>query len=101
MGTAFIIRQAKLDFTVQSTRTEQRRVQGIRPECQLAPVRSGVGSPVGSHDDFDISARVKSVQLVNELQHGSLNLVITALSIVESGTTNRVDFVEKDDASLL
>lgn len=34
--------------------------------------------PIGGHDDLDVSPRVKAVQLVEQLQHGSLDLPLAA-----------------------
>lgn len=34
--------------------------------------------PIGGHDDFNVSPRVEAIQLVEQLQHGPLDLPLTA-----------------------
>jgi hypothetical protein len=57
--------------------------------------------PVGGHDDLDVTARIETVELVDELKHRPLHFVITAGSIVETRAADGVDFVEEDNAGLL
>jgi hypothetical protein len=56
--------------------------------------------PIGSHDDFDVSPGVESVQLIDQLQHCPLHFIVSAFAIVETGSADSIDFVEKDDAGL-
>lgn len=47
------------------------------------PTRSDEGRvqrlyPVGGHDDFNVSPRVEAIQLVEQLQHGPLDLPLAA-----------------------
>lgn len=49
--------------TVTLTGSDEGRVQGFYP--------------IGGHDDFDVSPRVEAVQLVEQLQHGPLDLPLT------------------------
>mmetsp|Transcript_15507 Transcript_15507/g.44094 ORF Transcript_15507/g.44094 Transcript_15507/m.44094 type:complete len:360 (-) Transcript_15507:226-1305(-) len=83
---ALQVGQTKLDLPVQASRTQQRRVQRIRP--------------VGCHQHFDVSPRVESIQLVHNLKHGSLHLVVPAL-IIPARPADRVHLVEENDARLL
>lgn len=64
------VRQAELDLSVQTTGSHESRVQSVRS--------------VGGHQDLDVSSGVKSVQLVDELQHGPLNLVISSSSVIKA-----------------
>lgn len=57
--------------------------------------------PVGGHQDFNISTGVKSIQLINQFQHGSLHLIITTCTIIKSGSSNSINFIKKDDACFL
>jgi len=41
------------------------------------------------------------VQLIDQLQHGALYLVVTAGTIVEASATDGINFVEEDQAGLL
>jgi hypothetical protein len=58
-------------------------------------------APVGSHQDFDVSSRVETIQLVDELQHRPLHLVITASTVVKTSATNGINFIEEDDTCFL
>ena len=53
------IRKGEFDFSVDPARSNQSRVQRLDLIC--------------SHDHFDISPCVKSIQLIEKLQHGSLD----------------------------
>jgi hypothetical protein len=57
--------------------------------------------PVGSHENLDVSSRIKSVQLIDQFQHGPLHFIVTTGSIIETSSTNSVNFIEKDDTGLL
>lgn len=87
MCSAFVIRQTKLDAPVETTRSEQGRIQRI-------------GS-VGGHQHLDITSWVETIKLVDELKHRSLHLVITSGTVVKSSTSNGIDLIEEDDARLL
>ena len=63
--------------------------------------RRKYSSPVGSHQYFDVTPRVKSIQLVNEFQHSPLYFIITPGTVIETSTTDGVHLIKKDDASLL
>lgn len=45
--------------------------------------------------DLNVASRVESIELVDQLQHGPLHLVITTHSVIEPCTTNRVDLIEE------
>ena len=66
---------------------------------------------------LDVSSTVEPVQLNNQLQHGSLNFVVSTCTVIESRSTldkssavpetdrtrtthERIHFIEKDDARL-
>lgn len=66
------VRQAELDLPVQTAGPHEGRVQGVRS--------------VGGHQHLDVASWVEAVQLVNELQHGPLDLVVSAGAVVETGT---------------
>lgn len=54
------------------TWSDEGRIQGL--------------DPIGGHDDLDVSSGVKSVQLVEELQHGSLDLTLASrVGVIPSG----------------
>ena len=57
--------------------------------------------PVCGHQHFNVSSRIETIQLVDELQHCSLHLVVATGTIVKPSTTDSVDFVEENDARLL
>lgn len=64
------VRQAELDLPVQTSGSHQGRVQGVRS--------------VGGHQHFDVASRVEAVQLVDELQHSPLDLVVSTGTVIET-----------------
>ena len=56
---------------------------------------------VGGHDDLDVAARVEAVELVDELQHRALYFIVSTSAVIETSSTNSVDFIEEDDARFL
>ncbi|KAF3859637.1 hypothetical protein F7725_022036, partial [Dissostichus mawsoni] len=62
------VRQAELDLPVQTSGSHQRWVQGVRP--------------VGGHQNLDVSSRIEAVQLVDELQHRPLDLVVSSGAVL-------------------
>lgn len=66
------VRQAEFDLPVQTSRSHEGRVQGVRS--------------VGGHQHFDVATWVEAIQLVDELQHCSLDLVVSASTIVKTST---------------
>lgn len=51
--------------------------------------------------NLDIASRIEPVQLIDQLQHRPLHLVVPASAVVEAGATDSVDLVKEDDAGLL
>lgn len=64
------VRQTELDLPVQTSGSHQGWVQ-----CVWS---------VGGHQNFDVATRVKAVQLVDELQHGPLDLVVSTGTVVKT-----------------
>ena len=50
------------------------------------------------HSHLGVSAGIEAVQLVEQLQHGSLDLSLAAAVAVVPLGAHRVDFVDEDDA---
>ena len=50
------------------------------------------------HSQLGVSAGIEAVQLVEQLQHGSLDLSLAAAVAVVPLGAHRVDFVDEDDA---
>ena len=65
------VRQTELYLPVQTPRSHESGVQGVRP--------------VGGHEDLDVPPGVKAVQLVDELQHGPLDLVVSPGAVIKAG----------------
>lgn len=76
-ATDLQIRKTKLNLSVQTPRPHEGRVQGVRA--------------VGGHQNFDVSTRVKPVQLVDQFQHCPLDLIVPTGSIIEPGTWRGVE----------
>lgn len=72
IGRHLQVRQAELYLPVQASRPHQGRIQSIWSVC--------------GHQDFDVSSGVKAVQLVDELQHGPLDLVVATSAIIKTST---------------
>lgn len=66
------IRQAELYLPVQPARPHQCWVQSVRSVC--------------GHQHFDVAPGVKPIQLVDELQHGALHLIVTSSPIIKTST---------------
>jgi len=77
------VRERKLDFSVESSGSEQGGVEGV---CS-----------VGGHDDFDVDGLIEAVHLIEELQEDSLHFSVGAGLSVESLRRDRVDLVDEDD----
>lgn len=60
-----------------------------------------VTSPIGSHEDLDIPSRIETIQLIDKLQHCSLYFIVSSSTIVETSSTNGINFIEEDDTCLL
>src|SRR5450830_2001358 len=78
------IRQADHDLTVEATRTQQRRVEYVRTV-------SG-----GNHDDAIV--HLETVHLHQQLVESLFTLVVTTAHAGTTVTTDRIDFVDEDDA---
>jgi hypothetical protein len=65
IGTSLLVRQRELDLAVQTTGSEQSRVQNV--------------DTVGRGQDLDTVIGCETVQLVQKLQHGTLHFTITGL----------------------
>lgn len=66
------VRQAELDLPIQTSGPHQGRVQRVRP--------------VGGHQHFDVASRVETIQLIDELQHGPLDLVVSTGAVIKTST---------------
>jgi hypothetical protein len=63
-GTNLDVRQRELDLSIDSSRSNERRVERL--------------DLIGGHDDFDVASSVEPVELVEEFEHGSLDLSLAA-----------------------
>lgn len=78
---ALSIGQRQLDLSVNSTRSQQRRVQGLNAICR--------------HDHLHIAAVIEAVQLIQQFQHGALHLACArAVRVVALGADG-VDLVDE------
>mmetsp|Transcript_3083 Transcript_3083/g.5205 ORF Transcript_3083/g.5205 Transcript_3083/m.5205 type:complete len:212 (+) Transcript_3083:249-884(+) len=73
----------QFNLTIQPSRPQQCRVQNVRT------VRGG--------NDLDHVIRVKSIQLTQQFQHGTLDLAITRLVAPKTFGTNSIQLVNKDN----
>lgn len=77
------IRVLEENLSVDTTRSDQGRVERL--------------NLVRSHDDLDVTTVVKTIELIEELQHGSLNLALTSRSRFVSFCADSVDLVDEDN----
>lgn len=66
------VRQTELDLPVQTAGSHQGRIQ-----CVWS---------IGGHQNFDVATRVETIQLVDELQHSPLDLIVSAGAVIKPGT---------------
>ncbi len=64
VGARLDARRRELDLAVDAARAQEGRVQNVQPVC--------------GHDDLDVLGRLEAVELVEQLQHGTLHLGIAA-----------------------
>mmetsp|Transcript_28895 Transcript_28895/g.66128 ORF Transcript_28895/g.66128 Transcript_28895/m.66128 type:complete len:385 (+) Transcript_28895:271-1425(+) len=83
MAFGLDVRQRKLDLSIDPSRPYERGIEAL--------------DPIGGHDDLDVPPFVEPVELVEQLEHGPLNLAgAPRLAVVALGS-NRVDLVDEDD----
>mmetsp|Transcript_32867 Transcript_32867/g.69155 ORF Transcript_32867/g.69155 Transcript_32867/m.69155 type:complete len:205 (+) Transcript_32867:209-823(+) len=74
----------EFNLTIDTARTEQRRIQNI--------------NTIRGHDHLNVLGGFKPIQLIQQLQHGTLNLRVTSPSSSTPPTlTNGVNLIHKDD----
>ena len=64
MSFGFNIGQRKLDFSIDTTWSNESRVEGL--------------DSIRSHDNFDVSSRVETIQLIQKFQHRPLDFTFTS-----------------------
>ena len=84
----------------------QARQKPMRLRWVESPMHFNGNSPCVSTLDYcktnlDVAPGVEPVELVDEFEHGSLDLVVSARPVVVPGSANRVNLVEKDQTRLL
>mmetsp|Transcript_10477 Transcript_10477/g.11396 ORF Transcript_10477/g.11396 Transcript_10477/m.11396 type:complete len:292 (-) Transcript_10477:273-1148(-) len=87
LGSTLQIRKTKFHLTIQTARSQQGRIKGIRSVC--------------GHQNLNISSRFETVHLVDDFKHSSLDFIVTTRSIIESSATDSINFVKKDNACSL
>ena len=84
---ALLVGQRDLDLAIQTTRTQQGRIQRVRS--------------IRGHDHLHFAERVEAVHLVEQLHERALNLAIGRRALREAATANRVNLVHEYDARLV
>mmetsp|Transcript_23050 Transcript_23050/g.36941 ORF Transcript_23050/g.36941 Transcript_23050/m.36941 type:complete len:416 (+) Transcript_23050:163-1410(+) len=79
----FEIGQWKLNLAVESAWSQQRRVQRL--------------NLVGRHDHFDLATLIEAVELVEQLEHGALNLALSARRRLVAFGADRVNLIDEHD----
>ena len=70
-GSGLFVGMRELDLPVESSGAEERGIEDVHA--------------IRGRDDFDLTTRRESVQLIEKLQHRTLHLAVTGLFRVESG----------------
>ena len=81
-----LVRVRELDLAIDAAGPEQRGVQNV--------------NAVGGHDDLDAIGGLEAVQLVQQLHHRSLHLVLAAVALAPRAA-DAVDLVHEDQARLV
>ena len=76
-------RRGELDLAIDATGAQQRRVEDIEA--------------IRGHDDFDVLGGFEAVELVEELEHGALDLGVATGATLNARGADGVDFVHEDD----
>ena len=77
------VRVLEENLTVDTSRTDERRVKSVDLVC--------------SHDHLDVSTVIESIQLVQKLQHGTLDFSFASRGRIITLGTNSIDFVDEDN----
>jgi len=64
IGQALTVWVLEQDLSINSTRSDEGRIERL--------------DLVSSHDDFDIAAVIETVELIEKLQHSTLDLALAA-----------------------
>lgn len=62
--------QIELDLPVEPSRPDEGRVKCV--------------GAVGCHENFDVATRIKSIELINELKHRTLDLIVSASAVIKA-----------------
>merc|ERR1712223_2248034 len=87
LHAGLLVRQRDLDLSIQSSRPQKSRVQGVWS--------------VGCHNHLDLAKDIKTIHLVEQLHQGSLDLSVGTGALAEPPSSNGVDLVHEDDARLV
>jgi len=52
-------------------------------------VSLSLSGPVSGHQHFDVASRIKAIQLVDQLKHGTLHFIGASISVTVAGTCER------------
>lgn len=84
----------ELNLSIDTSRSKQSSIEDIDTVC--------------GHNDFDVLGRLETVKLnrnydlhfylIEQLKHCPLNLTVTATFAFDSRSTNRVHFIDEDEA---
>ncbi len=83
LGAGLLVGQREFDLAVQTAGTQQGRVEDVDTICR--------------GEDLDSVVRGETVQLVEKLQHGSLNFSVATLLAVETLGAHGIQLVNEDD----
>lgn len=79
----FKVRNWELNFSINTSWSDQGWIQSFYF--------------VGSHNNFDFSMSIETVQLIEQLEHGSLNLFLASRVGIVSFGANSINFIDEND----
>jgi hypothetical protein len=84
LNSALKLWKREFNLAIETTGSLQSRIKSVRT--------------VSCHKNLDVSARFEAVELVDDLKHRALDF---AVALTVSSSTDRIDFIEENDASFL
>ena len=80
---ALRVGKRQFDLSVNTARPQKRRIQGF--------------NTIGRHNHLHIPAVIEAIQLIQQLQHGSLNFSGTRAGGVVTFGANGINFIDEDN----
>jgi hypothetical protein len=87
LKTALTVRVLEENLAVDTTRSDKSGIQCV--------------DLVGSHNNLDITAIIETVQLVQKLEHSTLDFTLTTRGGLVTLGTNSINLINEDDTGCM